>query len=149
MTEIHTPQQQLDALDAISQHADAQGDKDYEKLANGPHVHIESLSNNPDWVKCPRCWHYHTILLNHQGLCDRCCWVLLTAWPNDDLAIGVLDNWKRQDAYYNRIQRSKGLPEFDRIATVARLAAEYVSGIEQRETAKRWAEEQRLLGNIK
>jgi hypothetical protein len=25
-----------------------------------------------DGDKCPRCWHYHTVQGNPQGLCDRC-----------------------------------------------------------------------------
>lgn len=31
----------------------------------------------PDWyVKCPRCWRWHPMDLNYDGLCDRCCGML-------------------------------------------------------------------------
>lgn len=38
--------------------------------------------NDPNWVKCPRCWHYHTVVLNHDMLCDRCCTSIVEGWPD-------------------------------------------------------------------
>jgi hypothetical protein len=54
-------------------------DEQYEALTVG----VQSLAASPDHTKCPRCWHYtHEGLSNYDGLCDRCCNVLLTAWPD-------------------------------------------------------------------
>lgn len=36
-----------------------------------------SVANDPAFVKCPRCWRYHRLIQNYDGLCDRCCQVLL------------------------------------------------------------------------
>lgn len=48
-----------------------------------PTVVVKALQNDPNYVKCPRCWHYtHEGLHNHDNLCDRCCHVLLNAWPD-------------------------------------------------------------------
>jgi hypothetical protein len=35
-----------------------------------------------DGVGCPRCKHHHHATLNYDGLCDRCCGVLLAEHPN-------------------------------------------------------------------
>ncbi len=60
-------------------------DREYEVLASPqPRVLVQALVNNPNYVKCPRCWHYHSILLNYDSLCDRCCNVLETAWPDHE-----------------------------------------------------------------
>jgi hypothetical protein len=62
---------------------DAEHDLDYEILASPmPRVVVTALRDNPDYVKCPRCWHYHAIKENHDSLCDRCCNVLIDAWPD-------------------------------------------------------------------
>ena len=52
----------------------------------GLQVNVTSLVNNPDYVKCPRCWHYHTVKLNHDDLCDRCCSSILSGWPEHESA---------------------------------------------------------------
>lgn len=38
-----------------------------------PTVIVRSLRSDPNYTKCPRCWHYPPVLLNYDGLCDRCC----------------------------------------------------------------------------
>jgi hypothetical protein len=62
------------------------GDEQYEALmCPQPTIVALSLANNPDYTKCPRCWHYtHEGLHNHDGLCDRCCSVLLDVWPDHE-----------------------------------------------------------------
>lgn len=48
-------------------------------------VSVVSLKDSPDHVKCPRCWHYtHEGQHNHDGLCDRCCNVLLSDFPEHE-----------------------------------------------------------------
>ena len=49
----------------------------YEKSVSK--VGVVSLANDSRYVKCPRCWHYHTIKLNYDCLCDRCSDVILDA----------------------------------------------------------------------
>jgi hypothetical protein len=47
---------------------------------------ISSLKDNPDYKKCPRCWNYtHEGLHNFDGLCNRCCLVLLHDFPNHEV----------------------------------------------------------------
>lgn len=58
-------------------------DEQFHKLTDGSFlVEVQSLAHNYDYVKCPRCWHYHTIKINHDGLCDRCCRVMLQNFQN-------------------------------------------------------------------
>ena len=54
-------------------------------------VVVRSLANDPNYIKCPRCWHYtHEGLSNHDGLCDRCINVLRDVYPNDPRTIAAL-----------------------------------------------------------
>ena len=66
-------------FDAIEAHADAECEALMSPL---PSVVVRSLRDDPDWVKCPRCWHYHTIKDNYDHLCDRCCLALIEGWPD-------------------------------------------------------------------
>jgi len=47
-------------------------------------IRVRSLKGDPNYCKCPRCWHYHTDLDNYDKLCERCCCVLLEAWPDEE-----------------------------------------------------------------
>ncbi len=48
-----------------------------------PTMLVKSLANDPNYIKCPRCWHYtHEGLENHDGLCDRCVNVMIEAYPD-------------------------------------------------------------------
>lgn len=40
------------------------------------------VSVDPLAIKCPRCWHYHRVVLNHDALCDRCCDAIIEGWPD-------------------------------------------------------------------
>lgn len=40
----------------------------------------------PGWHVCPRCRGAHSIQGNHDGLCDRCCGVILSDFPDWELA---------------------------------------------------------------
>jgi hypothetical protein len=61
-------------------------DEKYKELSYPqPTFVVRSLRDNPDYIKCPRCWHYtHEGLHNHDGLCDRCCNVLIESWPDHE-----------------------------------------------------------------
>ena len=60
-------------------------------------VVVDSLANNPDYVKCPRCWHYtHSGLSNYDCLCDSCCRVMIDAWPNHAATPHIIENWRKQ-----------------------------------------------------
>ena len=46
-------------------------------------IEVDPLADNPDYVKCPRCWHHtHEGKYNYDNLCDRCCHVLVSDWPD-------------------------------------------------------------------
>jgi hypothetical protein len=60
-------------------------------------VEVEPLAGNPDYCKCPRCWHYtHAGLLNYDGLCDRCCRTLIDRYPDHESVPHIVDNWDKQ-----------------------------------------------------
>ena len=67
-------------------------DEQYEQLSSRqPTFAVRSLANDPDYTKCPRCWHYtHEGLHNHDGLCDRCCRVLIDHHPNHESVAHIL-----------------------------------------------------------
>ena len=76
-------------------------DEQFEKLA--PHlVEVSSFANDLNYVKCPRCWHYtHTGLHNHDNLCDRCCLVMIEAWPDHPATPLIKQNLEHQRQTYN------------------------------------------------
>ena len=62
-----------------------------ELMSPQPTVVVRSLANDPNYVKCPRCWHYtHEGLHNYDNLCDRCCNVLVNHWPNHESVPRIL-----------------------------------------------------------
>lgn len=62
-----------------------------------PTVIVESLANDPDYTKCPRCWHYtHEGLKNHDGLCDRCCLTMMESWPDHPATPLIKEAWEAQ-----------------------------------------------------
>jgi hypothetical protein len=64
---------------------ESEADKDYEALLSPmPTIVARSLRDDPNYAKCPRCWHMHTVLTNHDKLCDRCCITLIQAWPDHE-----------------------------------------------------------------
>ena len=76
---------------------EAQADKDYEAMISPmPKVIVTSLLDDPSYTKCPRCWHYHTILINHDKLCDRCCRVLIENYADHPSVPFILENLEAQ-----------------------------------------------------
>lgn len=72
-----------------------------ELMSPQPSIEVRSLANNPDYVKCPRCWHYtHEGLENHDNLCDRCCLVLMENFPNFSETPAIIKNWESQKQKY-------------------------------------------------
>jgi hypothetical protein len=62
-----------------------EADRDAEALMSPmPTAVARSLKDDPNYIKCPRCWHMHTVLLNFDGLCDRCCNELVADWPGHE-----------------------------------------------------------------
>ena len=59
-------------------------------------VEVEAVRDNPAYGRCPRCWHYHTVKLNYDHLCDRCCIVLMSAWPDHVSVPHIRGNWEAQ-----------------------------------------------------
>ena len=60
-------------------------------------VEVEPLVGNPNYCKCPRCWHYtYEGFLNHDGLCDRCCRTLIDHYPDHENVPHIIDNWNKQ-----------------------------------------------------
>lgn len=51
-----------------------------------------------DGIKCPRCWAYHHVRDNYDGLCDRCLVLIVEGWPADYPE--AVANWNAQRAKY-------------------------------------------------
>jgi hypothetical protein len=47
---------------------------------------MEVKVERAEGLKCPRCWKYHGIQENYQGICDRCAEAIITSDPADYLA---------------------------------------------------------------
>jgi hypothetical protein len=52
-----------------------------EALEPGEALGIKIEVTKADGAKCPRCWNYHTVQGNPQGLCDRCISSILEGLP--------------------------------------------------------------------
>jgi len=52
-----------------------------EPLKPGETLGIEIEVQKAPGEKCPRCWHYHTVQGNPQGLCDKCVRAILEGLP--------------------------------------------------------------------
>ena len=50
----------------------------------GPIV-VQSMDDGRN-VKCPRCWKWHGVKENFDGLCDRCQTVILADYPGHESA---------------------------------------------------------------
>lgn len=80
-----------------------EADKDGEALMSPMVTAIaRSLRDDLNYIKCPRCWHMHTVLLNYDGLCDRCCSVLIEAWPNHESAPFIIASRDAQQRHFSR-----------------------------------------------
>ena len=64
-------------------------------------VHVSSFANDPNYVKCPRCWQYtHSGLFNFDNLCDKCCDAMIEGWPDHELTQEILNNRRQQLAFW-------------------------------------------------
>lgn len=48
-----------------------------------PVIKVESMNDGRN-VKCPRCWHWHGVVENFDGLCDKCQQTILTDFPDHE-----------------------------------------------------------------
>ena len=73
-------------------------DEDYAALSSSqPTIFVSSVRDDPNYTKCPRCWHYtHEGLQNYDSLCDRCCRVILECWPDHESWPRIKSNWDAQ-----------------------------------------------------
>lgn len=53
----------------------------FETPAPGAALGLEIKVEKADGAKCPRCWNYHTVQGNPQGICDRCVLAILEGLP--------------------------------------------------------------------
>ncbi len=95
---------------------ESEADKDGEALMSPmPTIIVRSLRDDTNYIKCPRCWHLHTVKLNFDGLCDRCCSVLVEAWPNHESVPLIVAARETQMQRFSRAVplclESPGLPE--------------------------------------
>ena len=69
-----------------------------------PHasVLVKSLAADPNFTKCPRCWHYHSVLINHDCLCDSCCRTLVEDYPNPESVPFIKVNFEAQKRHFSR-----------------------------------------------
>lgn len=51
-------------------------------------------------TKCPRCWHYHHVAENHDGLCDRCCLTMMADFPEHEETPYITEAWNKQRDKY-------------------------------------------------
>lgn len=68
-------------------------------------VEVHSLRDDPNYVKCERCWNYHTCKMNFMQCCDRCCSALLEL---DDSIVAphfkeeIRESYRKQAEFYEK-----------------------------------------------
>jgi isoleucyl-tRNA synthetase len=61
-------------------------------------ITVSDCGADSSLLKCPRCWHYtHSGLHNFDGLCDRCCDVLIMDHPEHPSIEHILKRRKEND----------------------------------------------------
>ena len=64
-------------------------------------IQVKSIKLDNNYVKCPRCQHFHTNLFNfghetddkpNEKLCDRCVGIILKYWPEHESISYILAN---------------------------------------------------------
>jgi len=61
---------------------------------------LEITVTPSDGLKCPRCWHYHYVRENHDNLCDRCCLVMMSDFPDHAETPAITEKWQAQREKY-------------------------------------------------
>lgn len=78
-------------------------DDQYEALMSPqPTAMVRSILHDPNWVKCERCRHFHTVKLNFDNLCDRCCHSILEGWPEHWSVPFIKASFASQRAHFSR-----------------------------------------------
>ena len=80
-------------------------------------VEVTSLKRDPNYVKCPRCWHYHACKLNFMSMCDRCCYAILEGIRNqswdlsteaqEEFVQGIREAYEVQRKLYEKVEESE------------------------------------------
>lgn len=63
-------------------------------------IDIISLRDDSNYCKCPRCWKYHACKENFDGLCDKCCHVLLECYPEHESIQFIKESYNKQRTKY-------------------------------------------------
>lgn len=60
-------------------------------------IEITSLKDDPDYAKCPRCWHYTgASRFNYDNLCDKCCDAIVNDYPDHEAVPGIKEAYRKQ-----------------------------------------------------
>lgn len=63
-------------------------------------ITAKSIKNDPEYIQCPRCFFYTSIVAsppNYDGLCNRCCRVLVNGFPDHPSVPNILSTLKIQN----------------------------------------------------
>lgn len=61
---------------------------------NDVKIAVSSLKGNPEYCQCPRCKRYtKSGIHNFDGLCERCCDVLIHSWPDFEAVPLIKQHW--------------------------------------------------------
>lgn len=71
-------------------------------------VLVVPLGNDPNYTKCPRCWMYHAVKDNYDGLCDRCCRVIVDSFPNHESVPHIKASYEAQRVKYSKQKKLEG-----------------------------------------
>ena len=67
-------------------------------------VSVHSLRDDPNYVKCERCWNYHSCKMNFMQCCDRCCGTLLQL---DDSAVPQVFKEQTRESFRKQLKISE------------------------------------------
>lgn len=65
-------------------------------------ITARSIKNDPEYIQCPRCFFYTSIVAsppNYDGLCNRCCRVLVNGFPDHPSVPNILSTLKIQNKH--------------------------------------------------
>lgn len=63
---------------------------------------VQAEVTHADGHKCPRCQLWHQVTENFDGLCDRCCDVMITDWPQHEFTVEIIKSRQEQRIKYNK-----------------------------------------------
>jgi hypothetical protein len=85
------------------EHVEREADRHHDLLmAPQVSVIVKAVRDDPNYKQCPRCRHYHTVLLNFDYLCDRCCHSIIEGWPEHASVPFIQASWEAQRRHFSR-----------------------------------------------